>query len=844
MKKLAIRAAILLTVFIAAFVFFYIRLDEASYTEASDVSITQKSVLPLVSFMVNGNEINLTKGYTKKNDSATNRRLITPVSTEKSLTVIIDQQSQLVRRLEATLVSIPDLNEIETQNVQVFETDDEGRRLAPIKFASEMAPGDEYLLRVNLTNSEGNNIFYYTRLMVADFGSLSGSVEYVNNFHNVSYDKEQVDSLKNYMETDENVVVDNYAHIDITASLDVLSYGEMNPTEVYRSVPCISEYNKTYVCAYIDYSIDAYTTNGQETFTCKEEYRFRYTPNRIYLMNFDRYMETVFRADYLSTDRNLKLGITNSPSQERLYSPNGEHFLFVQGDSLYHMDVVNNKITKVHTFYDDIHLEKNGLREYGYNMLIMDDDGNASFAVYGYMSKGSYEGRTGLIYYGYDGHKKELTERMFVPIDMEYADMKDQLLKVSYTSESDVYYFTLFDSLYSYELETGVLQTVVADLGANWLYFEDSKTIVYSENPDMKSNKKLIIRHLVERTEEYIECDSESIIGLIGTVDGRIVYGVAGNSNLVVADDGENKLPFNQVSIVEIDKKVVKEITATEGQCLSGIRIENGLIAYDVLSLEKAAEGDSLAVYNKVNDAVLLNVTVNKTVKDNYVSKLLEKTKTEYYMTMPVNYKGETAPQYYTTTTKMISGDTQVAVDVPKANAYYAFAYGTIAEASDNLGPVINAAKEKNGIVVNERGEVIWRKGIYNESKEIKYNKISVKTAGDERIAIAKMLAGSIGEVLKEEFDPSKASFIDYLKENISPNMTHMTGCDAENLKNFLSEGHPVVATYKGHYVLLISYSRTKLAYYDPTTEKRNSESIVDLVRTLKQDGEEFYIFY
>ncbi|MDD6102316.1 MAG: hypothetical protein PUB67_04320 [Clostridiales bacterium] len=845
MKNILIRAGIIFAVFIAACIFFFLSLDEHSFSEADVSFVDSKASLPLISFIVNGNEINLTKGYTVKRDDRINRKHITPVGSERELSVVINEMGQDIKKLDAAVLVMPDMTEYENISSQIFEKDESGRKVVKLKLSKELVPRREYTMRVSLTNSNGNVIYYYTSLMFADFGDLSQSMLFVNDFHRKTFDKNEVYSLDAYMEADEDKQINDYAHIDITATPEALSYGEMSPTEIYRSIPNITEYNKTYVSVYLDFYLSAYTTNGLEKFKCKEEYRFNYTPKKTYLMSYDRYMDTVFEGNYVSVkDNGIKLGISNAPQTQRVYSPNRNQLMFVYNNELYHMNIKDNVLTRLHTFLDEESLIRNSVPEYAYNMFSIDNEGNASFAVYGYIGKGVYEGRNGIIYYKYDSADKLLTEQMFIPLNMDFADMDSDFMRVSYTSETDVYYFTMFDSLYSYELETGALNESVENLGQNWLYFDNSKTIVYSDSENITENKKIIIYNIASKERKDIICGDNSIINILGTVDERIVMGTATKKNVSITDKGEQLIPYDSISIIDIQGNTVKKLDSPEDRFIEGVSFDKGIISYKLCMLKSEASEDTFAVYETVGRDVLVNLTRDEADSRNYTSRLLEKTKTEYYMTMPSNYKTEKAPKLEKCLFRVINKDTQVLLRLREARTFAASAFGKILKSDINLGPVLSAAKGSNGTVMAPDGSVIWKKGITTDEKNLKITQYKADAAGGFRQAVIKMLCSYKGITPEQEYNPGKISFYDYIKKYISANTVCLTQAELGNILYFVSNGNPAIASYKDYYVLIYAYNKTDVEFYDPVAGKAVKQSKQEAEKAFLQAGGVYFITY
>ena len=64
----------------------------------------------------------------------------------------------------------------------------------------------------------------------------------------------------------------------------------------------------------LEYIIKANVSGIPELYRVKEYYRVRYSPTRMYLLNYERRMETLFDIELASVSKSqLKIGITNEP---------------------------------------------------------------------------------------------------------------------------------------------------------------------------------------------------------------------------------------------------------------------------------------------------------------------------------------------------------------------------------------------------------------------------------------------------------------------------------------------------------------------------------------------------
>lgn len=76
-----------------------------------------------------------------------------------------------------------------------------------------------------------------------------------------------------------------------------MSWAEFHGTRLTTPVPSVKEITPTYNVIVLDYVVTRVGQNGQsEYYNVEEYYRVRYTNTRMYLLNFERTMEEIFRG--------------------------------------------------------------------------------------------------------------------------------------------------------------------------------------------------------------------------------------------------------------------------------------------------------------------------------------------------------------------------------------------------------------------------------------------------------------------------------------------------------------------------------------------------------------------
>ena len=129
-------------------------------------------------------------------------------------------------------------------------------------------------------------------------------------------------------------------------------------------------------------------------------------------------MQSEFDGTLVSINRNqIKLGLTPVTDLNYKLSDNNKYLLFVYDGNLWEYDMTRNTMVQLFTFDregGDTLRYRNGRHDF--KLISVEDDGNADFVFYGYISRGQYEGRVGILYHRYHADEGRIEEMMFVPV--------------------------------------------------------------------------------------------------------------------------------------------------------------------------------------------------------------------------------------------------------------------------------------------------------------------------------------------------------------------------------------------------------------------------------------------
>ena len=156
-----------------------------------------------------------------------------------------------------------------------------------------------------------------------------------------------------------------------------------------------------------------------------EFFRIRHTPDRTYLLDYERSMNQIFdpAADVYGGSK-IMLGIRDSNVQ-MMESDGGSNLAFVNENQLFCYHAADKKIAYLFSFYDGDDPRSN-YDNHDIKILNVDETENVRFMVYGYMNRGRHEGSIGVQVYEYNGMLNTVEELIFIPYNKAYATLKTE----------------------------------------------------------------------------------------------------------------------------------------------------------------------------------------------------------------------------------------------------------------------------------------------------------------------------------------------------------------------------------------------------------------------------------
>lgn len=689
---------ILLAVFIVALFTF----SKLTNHETKDLTTDLAApTLPVVYFEDNGHPLNELHGYVEEMSVISMRDTITPLPENGKLSLRIDPYDNKIKEVSFQIRSLNGDRLVQDGNVQV--SGDKTAVTGTISVENLLEEQTEYQLILQVTAGEQTS-YYYTRIMEVGKSQIDACVDFVEEFHAITMNKERQSELSSYMEPSSAADNTTLQKVTINNSLSQACWGDFVGTEVTTPVVSIKEMNDDYQVILLEYIMSSVGDSGNsEYYNVEEYYRVRVGTEKIYLLSFERTMEEIFRGegDQISKDM-IDLGIR---SENVSYKTNetGNVICFVQQGELWSYNQIENNLTRVFSFRSQEGMDiRENYQEHDIRILRVDEGGSLDFVVYGYMNCGEHEGQVGVSVCHYDGVTNTVEEMLFVPTTLSYEIVKEQIGKLMYVSDSGVFYLTVSNQVYRIQMDSRKAEVYIDGLKSDMLVnSEDGRYIAWSEDGTTMHVTDL------EKGESFdIHANENQLLKPLGFLGSDCIYGWGYRTDIFSTQTQTDTLALSQVLIVDTSDSAhsVLKTYETPGIYVTGIRIQDGSIYLSRVMKNGDIYVDTTedTIMNRdlqEKDQVNIDTVVSDVKQKEVVLKLLEET------------SGSTPK---TLIPKLIENEEPNTLEIKNLNAssaYYVYAKGKVVLATDDMAAAVQSADANKGVVIGNNLLYVWRLG-------------------------------------------------------------------------------------------------------------------------------------
>ncbi len=840
--RLVAKILILLMIFIGS-IYVVNKIDNAG---VEDVSVEmEQAELPIVYVRYQDQFINTLHGYTGKVDTTYFRDTITPMDYGQTIELWSDQGNVSYNTYEYELRSQYQGDLIENGAVTEFNQAD-GYDKIRVTFRTKLEELQEYVLVLKAMNGEDVGARYYTRVVVENDFHTAKLLEFVNNFNAAIFDKKEAEKvISKSIEPNEDGNNEYLSEVDIHSSFDTITFADLNPTQLTKPIASIKEIDDSYAIIQLKYMISATEGKVLENFYITEDYRVRYVDeDNVYLLDYKRTQEALFTPDNVDiTSNQFKIGITKEEDYQYVTNKKQTKVAFSQARQLWYYDYNSGTITNVYGFcqndnYTDVRVtyDENNIK-----ILNMDDEGNITFAVYGYMNRGVHEGKVGIAVYCFEADKDRMQEVLFIENNKPYSILKEDMETLLYLNKDGEFYYFDNDAVVKIDTQTKKSEIFIEDvLNEHLAVSEDNHLIGYPNELLPENTTKVTVLDLDTKKSWSLEAESGERLETIGFVEQDLILGRIRKGDIEVALDKTVTCPISTIDIINQKKEIVKSYGST-GVYVMEATAKDGVVYLDrvrkINGVFEPTTQDFITYKEEENED---EIKVAYRYTDNAYNQL--------YMTFPDYIYVTNKPKLMITKEIVNEDDTTVKITFDHINKkFYCYGQGQYRTDYLNLNEAVREAYENAGVVLDENGVIVWRKIAVKDYHTVA-DKIKIYTVSD----VSDTLAACIYMMgVYEEKNPDLSGMQQDLADELSiedvvlkytgRQGTDITGCDFENGLYYLCKDAPVITRFAdGTYVLVTSYNGERIRYINPLETKDIVESREEFESKVKDSGNVF----
>ncbi|MDO5154375.1 MAG: hypothetical protein Q4D51_00275 [Eubacteriales bacterium] len=805
----------------------------------------EQATLPIVYVRFENEFINTMHGYTGKVDTTYFRDTITPLDRGQTIHLWSDQGSDDYSGYEYELRSQYQGDLIENGAVSEINHAD-GYDKIDITFRTRLEEMQEYVLVLKAMKGEDTAVRYYTRVVVENRFHTDQLLAFVQNFNDALFDKEKADSvISKSIEPSEEGSNEYLSSVNIHSNFHTITFANMEPTRVTKPVASIKEIDDSYAVIQLKYMISAIENKVVENFFVTEDYRVRLgEKDAIYLLDYSRKQEALFTTDNVDNAKNMfKIGVSDDENFEFKTADKEKKLAFTQARQLWYYDYNAGAITNVYGFcqadnYTDsrVTYDQNNIK-----ILSLSDNGDITFAVYGYMNRGVHEGQVGISVYQYLANKGQMKELLFIENNKPYNILKEDMETLMYLNEEGDFYYFDNDCIVKINTKTRIAEIFVEDVLNEHLAVSDDNHLIGYPNSLTPQNTDLVTVYNLDNGEQsVIKAEAGERLEPIGFVETDLILGRIYESDIITRLDKTVVCPMAKIDIISPDNQVVKEYGAT------GIYIMEATAKDGVVYLDRAR------IVNGSIEPTTQDFITYKQEESNDVIKTAYRFNDDSYNLLYVVFPNymfiQEEPKLLITKHTVSDDDTTVKIAFDHTNKkFYAYGQGQYQTDYLSLNAAVRVAYENAGVVLDQNGVIVWRKIAVKDYHTVadKIQLYHVDEIQDTLAACIYMMG--VYEEKTPEFAMIQSDLQndvlteDVMLKYVGRQGTDITGCDFENGLYYLCKDAPVITRFAdGTYVLVTSYNGERVRYINPLEQEDIVESRDKFERRVKDSGNVF----
>lgn len=812
MKKILILAGIFL---MAVGVFWF--MNRESPSAGTVYAVMERATLPVVFFDFEGQEVNLQRGYTGEMDTDYLRDVLTPLPSDRTLSLKIETYGTPVKRAGYEVRSLDGERLVEKKEDVSFTQ--EGTAVRVSCALEDLLDRDaEYLFCLMLETDRYKQVNYYTRIRYYEDMPLAEMVAFAKDFSDRTMDEDRAGEIRAYLESDGTADNGNLGHVTIKSSFDQVTWGNFFPLRSGEVGIKIHEADETTASLTLFYEVTG--SDGTGPYQVEEYFLLRKVNGQIYVLVYERNMDQDFElSEETLSDGVIELGIVGGKSLPLTCQVNKNFGVFVIDGELWEYNNQDNSAVRVFSFKQD---NDDGVRtrykEHGIRIASVNENGDIDFLVYGYMNRGPREGQCGLAFYRYSREENLQTEIFYAESDRPFQYLDAEVSMLSFIGANELLYLMYDNSIYAIDFN-GIEPVMITNnlKKGTFAISDDQSRIAWQEEDTVYGSSTVCVMDLKEGKTNRIEAAEGEYVRVLDFIGEDFVYGIAREGDAVSSQVLTEKCPMYALAIVDGNQNEQARYEQ-EGVYITGITVEN-----DRVLIRRAVREADGRYTDIASDALIQN---------------REKTEEEE---TPVSFRNEDirqrvyrlnfSPAERVSRTlsvkapKQVTAEDEVALKLSSGKAsderYFGYTGGRLSSITYSPADAIASVYDQMGIVVSAGQKTVWKRLNLSPQKTLDLG--AGEAAGSEgdrlRACLTFWLRGE-GSSLDAAAELAQGRTPAAILEEAFPDrFVNLEGARASWILYYISGGHPVLALTEGTKAeLIMGYDAYNFQIFNPLT--------------------------
>ena len=787
----------------------------------------QKASMPVLSFEMHGEKVNVLNGHRKEMNVVAMRDTIV-VSEQKKIMLCLEEGHDAVVEIQYQLCSLDGKSKLQEGTI------DSVKEKMTFELGNKLPKGQEGLLILTLKTQE-DSFFYYTRVVQEDEYHVKECIEYARELHKSMLEKENESTIKQAMEPSSKGDNSTLQKVTIHSSVKQCMWGNLMPKIVGDLKMDIKEAGKAYTAIQLNYQVEcAGDNNEKEQYKVKEFFKVAFGTKRVYLMDYKRTMEEVFCPEnVILGSKGIILGIANEQLPYKV-NEEGTFVAFVQANELWCYDKKENTFSKVFGFPTKEYDVRNETDNHSIQVLSMERGGDFTFSVSGYMNRGNHEGESGVVIYHYNHVKNVIREVVFVPSTESFMKIQNELSESAYYNKEEQQLYIMADgSLWKIQTDSGKKEILIDGLtGESYVTSKDGRLLAYQT--EEKGKKVTKIWDFAKNTTRTIPVKNADIIIPLGFMGDDFVYGLSKKEHVGTDATGMEIQAMHCLMIRNSKNEVVKKYEKKDVYILD-VLIENNMMTLRQATKEGNHYVDSTPDY-------ITNSESGDAESVELKSYWTDLKQTQYRLVFSKGMKNRDAK---ITNAKMQESKKATTIElaiIDDNKHFYVYGQGEQLGIYTDAGKAIELAKSVSGVVISESQNYIWEAD--NQVSWYRNFEIDRFTPKEGETTLAACVRKVISYEKKKtniEVQLGNKSAQEILAEQLEKEVITMKGCSVKDMCYLIDKGVPVMALKDANNaILLIGYDAKTITYVEPSSGSIFTSGMEKVDEMLNASGHTF----